>query len=79
MIVGDEVIPLDTGTIIGIAACEKQRYCCDYIAAEDTVLMEYPYKQVADLEKTFCGTAKVCNGISDGGSEAGEHGTELLW
>ena len=23
MIVGDEVIPLDTGTIIGIAACEK--------------------------------------------------------
>ena len=26
MIVGDEVIPLDTGTIIGIAACEKQRY-----------------------------------------------------
>ena len=53
MIVGDEVIPLDTGTIIGIAACEKQRYCCDYIAAEDTVLMEYPYKQVADLEKLF--------------------------
>ena len=38
---------------IGIAACEKQRYCCDYIAAEDTVLMEYPYKQVADLEKLF--------------------------
>ena len=53
MIIGDEVIPLDTGTIIGIAACEKQRYCCDYIAAEDTVLMEYPYKQVADLEKLF--------------------------
>ena len=42
-----------TGTIIGIAACEKQRYCCDYIAAEDTVLMEYPYKQAADLEKLF--------------------------
>ena len=29
MIIGDEVIPLDTGTIIGIAACEKQRYCCN--------------------------------------------------
>ena len=41
MIVGDEVIPLDTGTIIGIAACEKQRYCCDYIAAEDTVLIHF--------------------------------------
>lgn len=53
MVIGDEIIPLETGTIIGIAACEKQRYFCDYIAAEDTTLMEYPYKQTADLVKIF--------------------------
>ena len=58
---------------------KKQRYCCDYIAAEDTVLMEYPYKQVADLEKTFLEQPKYATVFPIKGSEAGEHGTELLW
>ena len=41
MIVGDDN-SMDTGTSAAIAACEKQRYCCDYIACRNAVSVEHP-------------------------------------
>lgn len=53
MLTKNDILPLDAGNIIGLVACENQEYQCDYVAAEDTVLMSYPYKKTEDMRSIF--------------------------
>ena len=53
MLTKNDIIPLEAGNIIGLASCAAGEYQCDYVAALDTTLMEYPCKKVADLEAVF--------------------------
>lgn len=46
-------LSIEAGNIIGLMACAKQEYQCDYIASQDTVLMPYPYQKADDLKEIF--------------------------
>lgn len=56
-----DTLRLEAGNIIGLMAVSKQVFQCDYIAAEDTLVMTYDYRKEEDLEKIFQVQPKYAN------------------
>lgn len=49
----NDILLLEAGNIIGLVSCSKQVYVCDYVAADDVILMSYPYRNMDDMKKIF--------------------------
>ncbi len=61
MLTNYDTLRLEAGNIIGLMAASKQKFQCDYIAAEDALVMSYDYQKEEDLEKIFQLQPKYAN------------------